>query len=100
MKKKGPWLFVGYIGDEIQPNYVGIVINHYKDPLNNQYFMESERFFSLLIWHPFTTILLSFKKVATLKRGTFSLSCSFEASFCLVLGTKRGNLRSRLPLPQ
>ena len=24
------WL--GYIGDEILPSYIGIIINHYKDP--------------------------------------------------------------------
>ena len=23
---------LGYIGDEILPSYIGIVINHYKDP--------------------------------------------------------------------
>ena len=28
--KKPGWL--GYIGDEILPNYLGIIINHYKDP--------------------------------------------------------------------
>ena len=32
MKKEGPWLFVGYIGDEILPSYMGIKINHSKDP--------------------------------------------------------------------
>ena len=30
--KKGPWLFRGFVGDEILPSYVGIIINHYKDP--------------------------------------------------------------------
>ena len=30
--KKGPWLFVGYIGDEILPRYVVIIINHNEDP--------------------------------------------------------------------
>ena len=31
MKKRAPgWL--GYIGDEILPNYIGIIISHYKDP--------------------------------------------------------------------
>ncbi len=32
--KKGPWLFLRDIGDEILlvPSYVGIIINHYKDP--------------------------------------------------------------------
>ncbi len=30
-KKRAPgWL--GYIGDEILPSYMGIIINHYKDP--------------------------------------------------------------------
>ena len=23
---------LGYVGDEILPSYVGIIINHYKDP--------------------------------------------------------------------
>ena len=31
--KKGPWLFTVYtVGDEILPNYMGIIVNHYKDP--------------------------------------------------------------------
>ena len=30
MKKKPGRL--GYIGDEILPSYIGIIINHYKDP--------------------------------------------------------------------
>ena len=29
-RKNPGWL--GYIGDEILPNYIGIIINHYKDP--------------------------------------------------------------------
>ena len=28
----GPWLVGGYIGDEIQPSYIGIIISQYKDP--------------------------------------------------------------------
>ena len=31
-RKKGPWLGQGYIGDEKLPSYMGIIINHYKDP--------------------------------------------------------------------
>ena len=31
-EKKGPWLFRGFVGDEILPSYIGILINHYKDP--------------------------------------------------------------------
>lgn len=27
-----PWLFKVFIGDEIRPSYVGIIINYYKDP--------------------------------------------------------------------
>ncbi len=39
-EKRAPgWL--GYIGDEILPSYIGTIINHYKDPyislLTNQY---------------------------------------------------------------
>ena len=30
--KKGPPGWLGYIGDEILPRYIGIIINHYKDP--------------------------------------------------------------------
>ena len=26
--KKGRWLFRGFVGDEILPSYVGIIINH------------------------------------------------------------------------
>ena len=33
------WL--GYIGDEILPNYTGIIINHYKDPYKPTNIMES-----------------------------------------------------------
>ena len=29
-EKNPGWL--GYIGDEILPSYIGIIINHYKDP--------------------------------------------------------------------
>ncbi len=30
-EKRAPgWL--GYIGDDILPSYIGIIINHYKDP--------------------------------------------------------------------
>ena len=44
--KKGP-LFVclGYIGDEILPSYVGIIINLHKDPHETTAIMESKRFF-------------------------------------------------------
>ena len=31
-EEKGPWLFVGYLGDEILPSYIRIIINPYKDP--------------------------------------------------------------------
>ena len=35
---------LGYIGDEKLPNYIGIIMNHYKDPYEpTQYFMESVR---------------------------------------------------------
>ena len=34
--KKGPWLFLGCIGDDILPNYMGILIRQYKDPVTNQ----------------------------------------------------------------
>ncbi len=30
--KKGTWLFSVYFGDEMLPSYIGIIINHYKDP--------------------------------------------------------------------
>ena len=39
-KKKAPGCLGAYVGDEILPSYMGIVINHYKDPgsvWNNQY---------------------------------------------------------------
>ena len=31
-EKRGPWLFGGYVGDEILPSYMMIRINQYKDP--------------------------------------------------------------------
>ena len=37
------WL--GYIGDDKLPNYMGILINHYKDPYLTTSIMESERVF-------------------------------------------------------
>ena len=30
--KKGPLGCLGYIGDEKLPSYMGIIMNHYKDP--------------------------------------------------------------------
>ena len=30
--KKGPLAIYWYIGDEKLPSYIGIIINHYKDP--------------------------------------------------------------------
>ena len=35
-KKKGPPGCLGYTGDEILPSYVGIKVNHYKDPVIKQ----------------------------------------------------------------
>ena len=40
-KRAAGWL--GYIGDEILPSYIGIIINHYKDPYEPTSIMESER---------------------------------------------------------
>ena len=37
--KKGPWLFVGYIGDDILPSYMVFILNHYKDPF--YYFVQN-----------------------------------------------------------
>ena len=40
-EKRAPgWL--GYIGDEILPRYIGIILNHYKDPslLTNHFLMD------------------------------------------------------------
>ncbi len=31
-EKKSTWLFRGFVEDEILPSYVGIILNHYKDP--------------------------------------------------------------------
>ena len=31
-EKKGPWLAMGYTGDGRLPSYMGIIINHKKDP--------------------------------------------------------------------
>ena len=52
--KKGPVLLVrGFVGDEILSSCMGIIINHeIRIPeLNNQYFMESKRFFSFFVAH-------------------------------------------------
>ena len=38
--EKNPWLLRGYIGDEILPSYIGIMINHYKDPYETTSRME------------------------------------------------------------
>ena len=35
MNKKNYSGCLGYIGDEILPSYVGVIINHYKDPINH-----------------------------------------------------------------
>ena len=45
-EKNHGWL--GYIGDDILPSYIGIVINHYKDPYKPTSIMESRSFFSWL----------------------------------------------------
>ena len=43
-EKRAPgWL--GYIGDEKLPSYMGIIINHYKDPYQPTSIMESRRVF-------------------------------------------------------
>jgi len=43
-EKRAPdWL--GYIGDEIPPNYIGIMINHYNDPYQATSTTESRRVF-------------------------------------------------------
>ena len=36
-KNAGSWL--GYKGDEILPSYIGIMINHYKDPYYSFFFV-------------------------------------------------------------
>ena len=43
MNKNPGWL--GYIGDEILPNYIGIIISHHKDPYKPTSIMESNKFF-------------------------------------------------------
>ena len=42
--EKTPGWF-GYIGDEILPMYIGIIINHNKDPYELTSIMESKRVF-------------------------------------------------------
>ena len=43
-EKRGPgWL--GYIADDILPSYIGIKINHYKDPYEATSIMESRKVF-------------------------------------------------------
>ena len=47
-KTRAPGWFRVFVGDEMLPNYVGIIKPHYKDPgslLTNQYFMESNKGF-------------------------------------------------------
>ena len=36
---------LGYLKDEILPSHIGIIINHYKDPYQPVYIMESKRLF-------------------------------------------------------
>ena len=43
--KKGPWLFRVFLGDQKLPSYMGIIINHYKDPYKPTSIMESRRVF-------------------------------------------------------
>ncbi len=38
MKKKTACL--GYIGDEILPSYLGVIISHYKDPFSKTQYNE------------------------------------------------------------
>ena len=47
--EQNPRLFVGYfVGDEILPIYVGIIVNRYKDPCETTSIMESQRVFFFL----------------------------------------------------
>ena len=41
---------LGYIGDEILPIYIRIIINHYKDPYKPTSIMESNKFFFHFSW--------------------------------------------------
>ena len=43
--KKGHWLFRGFVGDEKLPSYIGIIVNHCKDPYQPTSRMESRRVF-------------------------------------------------------
>ena len=40
-----PWLFRGFVGDEILPSYFGIVITYYEDPYETNSTMECKRLF-------------------------------------------------------
>jgi len=41
---KGPWwLFRGFVGDDILPSYVGLIVNPGKDPYLTTSTMESRR---------------------------------------------------------
>ena len=57
----GPLLFRVYVGDDILPSYVGIIINNYKDPYETTSIMESDKVFfggsdQIIIWD----LLISF----------------------------------------
>ena len=43
-EKRAPGYLL-YIGDEILPSYIGIIIHHYKDPYKPTSIMESRSFF-------------------------------------------------------
>ncbi len=49
-KKRLPWLFRLFVGDEILPSYMGIIVNPYKDPYltTRIQWNEGAVFFSLL----------------------------------------------------
>ena len=48
-ERKGlPWLFRGFVGDEILPSYIGFIIKPLQGSLlTNQYFMQSKRISSM-----------------------------------------------------
>ena len=54
MTKRDPFLlFRVHVGDEILPSYMGIIMDHYKDPYSTTSIMESKRVFFSQAHHIF-----------------------------------------------
>ena len=88
LREKNPGC-LGYIGDDILPNYIGIFINQYQDPYEPTSIMESDTLpkfniapEKLPFQYQFSGAMLNFGGVRVFCRGSFHLlECVLRSSF-------------------